>query len=129
MSRVPFYLQHIYHPAIYLSLYVAFNIIYVKCGGTDPWGDHYIYEPLDYLANPLQATMMCILLAVVVLPILEMILWRWWWWCERKWGEKATQEPQKPQQQMEEGVTTNHYDDGDDDLEGMDETLDVTQPQ
>ena len=86
ISRLPYYLYHFHHSIAYLLIYLTFSLIYWGVGATDPWGHHYIYEPLDYQDNPLGAVVLILALMFIVFPILQLGLWRWWWYCERRWG-------------------------------------------
>jgi len=86
LSRLPYYFSHFFHSIAYLLIYLIFSLIYWGIGATDPWGDHYIYPPLDYGDHPLTASLLIIILVVIIFPLLQLGLWRWWWYCERRWG-------------------------------------------
>ena len=69
VARYPLYLKHFWQPLLYVFLYVLFNGLYVAAGGTDSYGNHHIYEVLNY--KPLGNSL--ILLALVLFVFLPLI--------------------------------------------------------
>mmetsp|Transcript_60385 Transcript_60385/g.127958 ORF Transcript_60385/g.127958 Transcript_60385/m.127958 type:complete len:289 (-) Transcript_60385:117-983(-) len=68
ISRVPYYLSHIYAPLIASSSYVVFSYIYFVCGGTDGKGHPYIYKVLDW-RNPSKAGFVCVGMVFLMVPL------------------------------------------------------------
>lgn len=104
ISRVPYYLQHWYQPATYLSQYLLFTFLYWRLGGTGPWGDHYIYEPMDFSGHPVRAALLVLALALVVLPMLHVMIWGW---C-RLWEKVLGGSGQEEEGEEEQGVEIDH---------------------
>jgi len=55
-------------------VYVIFNVIYWAAGGTDPYGNAYIYDVLDWSDHPGDAGI-TIAMAAAILPLLYVGLW------------------------------------------------------
>ncbi|XP_035676054.1 uncharacterized protein LOC118415501 [Branchiostoma floridae] len=52
ITGLPVSLLHVVYPILYLLWYIVFSLIYVEAGGTDLWGNHYIYKVFDFEGNP-----------------------------------------------------------------------------
>lgn len=52
ITGIPLHLLHVVYIVLFGSAYVTFSGIYHAANGTDPDGNPYIYEPLDYGAQP-----------------------------------------------------------------------------
>lgn len=55
-------------------VYVIFNVIYWAAGGTDPYGNSYIYDVLDWSDDPGGAAI-TIVMAAGILPLIHIVLW------------------------------------------------------
>ena len=67
MSRVPYQLLHIFYSISYMVFFVIFTGIYYGAGGTDHFGNPYIYSAFNYQDNPGTATLFCFV--VLLVPI------------------------------------------------------------
>ncbi|XP_011679919.2 protein rolling stone [Strongylocentrotus purpuratus] len=66
ITKVTIKFHHVIYPALYLIVYGLFAIFYWVAGGTDPYGDLYIYPIIDFENAPgiAAATMIGIVVAV-----------------------------------------------------------------
>ncbi|XP_059051210.1 protein rolling stone-like [Achroia grisella] len=48
VSQHPSNILHVYQPIAVTLVYLVFSIIYYFAGGTNPFGGHFIYPPLDW---------------------------------------------------------------------------------
>ena len=65
VSSIPIKLLHVIYPIIFITVYMIFSIIYWACGGTNPYGEPYIYPALDYSGHPKRAAIIiCLFLFV-----------------------------------------------------------------
>ncbi|KAM3967880.1 protein rolling stone-like [Aphomia sociella] len=63
---------HFYYPILVGVIYMVFTIIYYHAGGTNPFGDPYIYPPLDWSdAGP---TTVMVVASAVTLIVLHLIV-------------------------------------------------------
>jgi len=62
LSRVPFQVLHFFYPFIFTFCYSIFTLLYWVGGGTDRFGNRYIYSTIDYSNNPTSAFTLVILL-------------------------------------------------------------------
>lgn len=74
LTHVPYYFKHGWMPFLYLVLYLLFSVVYWAEGGTDPEGDPYIYEPLDY-DHPGAATGLVLAVVFLVVPFVHVSLY------------------------------------------------------
>nr|XP_054767206.1 protein rolling stone-like [Lytechinus pictus] len=51
---LPLRFEHIIYPLAYGVIYLIFALIYWAAGGTDPYGNHYIYVFLDFGRHPVR---------------------------------------------------------------------------
>jgi hypothetical protein len=81
MTRQPFPLAHsaVLLPA-YCTLYIAFTIAHYVSGGTNEWGQPWIYLPI-YWGSPKawQGALLCIALLLLFLPVLILSIWALAW--------------------------------------------------
>ena len=62
LSRVPFQVLHFFYPFIFTFCYSIFTILYWVGGGTDRFGNPYIYSTIDFSNNPTRAFTMIVFL-------------------------------------------------------------------
>ena len=65
LSRVPWQFLHLLYSASYMVFFVVFSGIYFAAGGTDQYGNPYIYSAFDYGENPRTAAGYCIMITLV----------------------------------------------------------------
>ena len=67
LSRIPWQFLHLFYSVSYMVFFVVFSGIYFAAGGTDQFGNPYIYSAFDYGENPKTAVGYCIV--VLLVPI------------------------------------------------------------
>ncbi|XP_075975326.1 protein rolling stone-like [Anticarsia gemmatalis] len=72
-SRTPVWLTHMYQPLCLGLWYTAFSGIYYAAGGTDPNGNSFIYEVLDWGQS--RRAGIVVLGSVAALIVLYLLLW------------------------------------------------------
>jgi hypothetical protein len=65
LSRVPWQFLHLFYSLSYMVIFIVFTGIYYAAGGTDQYGNPYIYSAFDYGENPATAAGFCVILLVV----------------------------------------------------------------
>ena len=65
LSRLPWQFLHLLYSTSYMVFFVVFSGIYFAAGGTDQFGNPYIYSAFDYGENPRTAAGYCIMLLIV----------------------------------------------------------------
>ncbi|XP_054765619.2 protein rolling stone-like [Lytechinus pictus] len=77
ITKVTIQYLHVLYPALYLFTYGIFAIIYWAAGGTDPYGDPYIYPIIDFENAPgiAVATIFGIVIAVLLVHGLVKLLY------------------------------------------------------
>ncbi|XP_050681810.1 protein rolling stone-like [Leptidea sinapis] len=67
-SRHPSHILHFYFPFFFGVLYMVFSIIYYIVGGTDPYGNLYVYPVLDW-SEPGAATITIAVCSILIILI------------------------------------------------------------
>lgn len=67
----PMYFLHVIHSLIAGIIYLIFSLIYYGAGGTDNYGNNYIYKILDW--NKPGATSVIVILVAIFIIILHII--------------------------------------------------------
>lgn len=67
LSRIPYQMFHAFYGLIYMAFFIIFSAIYFAAGGTNHYGDPYIYSVFDYGGNPGRAVGFAIV--VMLVPI------------------------------------------------------------
>mmetsp|Transcript_82501 Transcript_82501/g.238319 ORF Transcript_82501/g.238319 Transcript_82501/m.238319 type:complete len:288 (+) Transcript_82501:78-941(+) len=73
-TRQPYYIQHIYVPMVFSALYLLFSYIYYAAGGTNEYGDKYIYAALDW-SNPQGVGNLSAMILFIAVPITYILFW------------------------------------------------------
>lgn len=67
----PMYFFHVIHSLVVGLIYLIFSLIYYGAGGTDNYGNNYIYKILDW--NKPGSTMIIVILVVILAVILHAV--------------------------------------------------------
>ena len=70
ITATPIRVLHAYHSSLYGLIYIAFSVVYVYAGGTDPSGNHYVYPILNFIDNPGMAAATTVVAMLIGAPIL-----------------------------------------------------------
>ncbi|XP_045506486.1 protein rolling stone-like [Colias croceus] len=65
-ARQPVYLLHFYHVVLFALVYLFFSVIYYAAGGTDMFGNPFVYPMLDW-SNPGIAVLTGVFSAVLII--------------------------------------------------------------
>jgi len=74
MSNRQWHLEKIWTCLPFGLAYVTFNLIYWGAGGTDPWGNPYVYDVIDWGNHPGEAVV-TLTIGVVVCPLIHIFIW------------------------------------------------------
>lgn len=75
LSSTPIHLTHFFYAVLAGALYVIFAVVYWLMGGTNMFGQPYIYSILDFSGRPLVATLCSLGLCLLCLPSCHFVLW------------------------------------------------------
>ncbi|XP_073708699.1 protein rolling stone [Garra rufa] len=75
LSATPVHLTHLYNAVLAGALYVIFAVVYWLMGGTNRFGQPYIYKILDFSGRPLVATLCILGVCLLCLPSCHFVLW------------------------------------------------------
>ena len=64
LSRIPLHLLHLPYTCIFSTVFVVFSGVYFAAGGTDEFGNPYIYETLDYESSPISSALAAVFLCL-----------------------------------------------------------------
>ena len=70
VTAIPIRVLHVIYPITYAGIWIIFSGIYYVAGGTDIYGNRYIYKVLNYEMNPASAAGLAILVLLVAIPVL-----------------------------------------------------------
>ena len=70
VTAIPIRVLHVIYPITYTVIWILFGGIYYVAGGTDVYGNRYIYEVLNYETYPARAIGLAIVVAFVCIPAL-----------------------------------------------------------
>ena len=70
VTAIPIRVLHVIYPITYTAIWVIFSGIYYVAGGTDIYGNRYIYKILNYETNPASAAGLAISVFLVAIPVL-----------------------------------------------------------
>mmetsp|Transcript_55729 Transcript_55729/g.180948 ORF Transcript_55729/g.180948 Transcript_55729/m.180948 type:complete len:329 (+) Transcript_55729:136-1122(+) len=74
LTRQPFYIQHVYAPFLFASVYCLFTFVYYHAGGTEEDGtSRYIYKAVDW-SKPSGTGRLLGLIVFVGVPIMHLLL-------------------------------------------------------
>lgn len=74
ISNKKWYFEKIWTAFPAPAIYVIFNVIYWAAGGTDPYGNPYVYSVLDWENDPEEAAIV-LALGVALVPVIFAALW------------------------------------------------------
>jgi len=74
VSNKKWYIEKMWTAFPVPAVYVIFNVIYWAAGGTDPFGNPYVYSVLDWGNDPEEAVIV-LALGIAILPFLHTALW------------------------------------------------------
>lgn len=75
MCSIPVRLLHVVYPMLLMITYALFSVIYWKSGGTNPFGQPYIYAVLDYQNHPTVAAITIVSIFFIALPLSQSFLY------------------------------------------------------
>lgn len=75
ISRAPIRIQHAHVPVTFLGIYIFFTLVYWAAGGTNHLGRPHIYNILDYSARPGTAAMAILLVALIAVPLAQLLFY------------------------------------------------------
>ena len=76
LSRIPYQLFHFFYCLLFTVPYIILTLIYYAAGGTNEFGDRYIYTSLNY-AEPQSAGLAIVLILVPIPFFLVLFLLGW----------------------------------------------------
>jgi len=74
MSNRQWHIEKIWTCLPFGLAYVTFNLIYWAAGGTDPFGNHFVYDVIDWGNHPGDAVV-TLTIGVVVCPVIHTFIW------------------------------------------------------
>ncbi len=71
LSGMPVSFYHAIYSIFFGFIYILFTVVYYVADGTDPDGNRFIYQVLDYGTHPVASTGLAVLLTVIVIGIIH----------------------------------------------------------
>jgi hypothetical protein len=71
ITRMPMRMMHMLHSVCLGLIYSAFSILYWYLGGTNQYGEPFIYKVLNYGESPLKAMYYIIAISFIVAPMIH----------------------------------------------------------
>lgn len=71
ITRMPMRMMHMIHSVIFGLIYSAFSVIYWYLGGTNQYGEPFIYKVLNYGESPLKALYYIVAISFIVAPMMH----------------------------------------------------------
>ena len=73
ITGIPVRLYHVIYPMLFSLIYLIFSLVYVYSGGTNPDGDNFIYDALNFKTD-LPSALLVLLLLVCLMLLIQGIL-------------------------------------------------------
>ena len=74
VTAIPVRILHVIYPITFTAIWIIFSVIYYGAGGTDIYGNRYIYKVLNYETDPAAAAGLAILVVFVGIPVLHLCI-------------------------------------------------------